>query len=276
MQLSGVPIHQGFLPTHGQSRAFVWKYSPVNWGRRPRHFHIEPEFNLIASGRAVFGIGDTVVEANRHDLIGFPAGQDHVLLEASPDLFLFAIGMDPLFSSDVLRGQDTALCPLHLRLDNDDFHALAKRASDIVDRAGLEEPCAELWAHADWLAQRRDRNRSTPMHVLTRRTLEMLSNDPTIGLEHLASKLRSPASEISRYFHHDMGNTFIAFRTRRRILNFIRRVDDGATNFRDIAGEAGFGSYSQCHRVFESVLGTSPRAFFQNGDRKRMQQAYDP
>jgi hypothetical protein len=34
-------IHQGLLPTEGQSRAFVWKDSPVNWGRRPRHFDVE-------------------------------------------------------------------------------------------------------------------------------------------------------------------------------------------------------------------------------------------
>jgi hypothetical protein len=26
-------IHQGFLPEHGRSQSFVWKYSPVNWGR---------------------------------------------------------------------------------------------------------------------------------------------------------------------------------------------------------------------------------------------------
>ena len=76
MQLSRAPIHQGFLPANGQSRAFVWKYTPVNWGRRPRHFHIEPEFNLIVSGRARFGIGETIVEANRHDLIAFPPGQE--------------------------------------------------------------------------------------------------------------------------------------------------------------------------------------------------------
>ena len=276
MQLSRAPIHQGFLPANGQSRAFVWKYTPVNWGRRPRHFHIEPEFNLIVSGRARFGIGETIVEANRHDLIAFPPGQDHVLLDASPDLFLFAIGMDPSFSSDVLRAQGSPLCPLHFRLDHDDFHALAKRASDIVDRVGLESPCAELWSHADWLTRKRDRNLSAPLHVLTRRTLEMLSIDPAISLEQLAGKLRSPASEVSRYFHRDMGTTFIAFRTRRRILNFIRWVDHGATNFREIARESGFGSYSQCHRVFEAALGTSPRAFFQTGDRQRMQQAYDP
>src|ERR1035437_950659 len=100
-------IHQRFLPTQGRSQAFVWKYSPVNWGRRPRHFHIEPEFNLIASGRATFGLGDAL----------------------------------PPQPGDVMQ-------PVRLRLAPDDFRALVTRASAIVDRDGVDQPCAELWEQA--------------------------------------------------------------------------------------------------------------------------------
>src|SRR5512136_3450621 len=110
-------IHQGFLPSQGASNAFVWKYSPVNWGRRPRHFHIEPELNLIASGHATFGIGETIVQVEQGDLLRFPPAQDHVLLQASPDLYLFAIGMEPALSSEVLRGEaDQVMLPQRLRL----------------------------------------------------------------------------------------------------------------------------------------------------------------
>jgi AraC-like DNA-binding protein len=276
MQCSGIPIHQGFLPSPGQSRAFVWKYTPVNWGRRPRHFHREPEFNLITAGRAVFGVGDTLVTATKNDLLIFPPGQDHVIVDASPDLFLYAIGMDPAFSSEVLPEPDALAGPARLRLTDEDFTALVKHAADIVDRAGMEDRCAELWSHAQWTTRRRDRFLSRPLHVLTRRTLALLAEDPRIGLEALAQRLRAPTSEISRAFHHDMGTTFIAYRTRSRLLRFIRAVDQGATNLQQIAREAGFGSYSQCHRVFATTLGSSPRAFFHGGDRERMQQAYDP
>jgi hypothetical protein len=40
--------------------------------------------------------------------------------------------------------------------------------------------------------------------------------------------------------------------------------------------EAGFGSYSQCHRVFQAELACSPQRFFHAGLRQQMQQAYDP
>jgi AraC-like DNA-binding protein len=270
-------IHQGFLPSHGASQAFVWKYTPVNWGRRPRHFHVEPELNLIASGRATFGIGESVVEAGQGDLLRFPPAQDHVLLHASPDLYLFAIGMDPVLSSEVLRAEaDQVMLPLRLRLADDDFRALVSRASAIVDKGGVEQPCAELWEQAFWLASRPQTRPVTAMHVLTRRALSAVSQAPDLGLEMLANRMQTAGSEISRYFHRDVGMTFVRFRTRQRLLRLIRLMDGGDLTLGAAADAAGFGSYSQCHRIFQAELGCSPRRFFHTGLRQQMQQAYNP
>ncbi len=271
------PIHQGFLPSDGASRAFVWKYSPVNWGRRPRHFHIEPELNLIAAGHATFGIGEKILEVGRGDLLRFPPAQDHVLLAASPDLYLFAIGMDPALSSDVLRGDaDHVMLPLRVRLPDPEFGALVSRASAIVDRAAVEQPCAELWEHAYWRPSCTSAPPQPALHVLTRRALSALTREPTLGLDTLAERLQTDASEISRYFHRDVGMTFVRYRTRLRLLGLIRLMDGGRANLSEAAATAGFGSYSQCHRVFQAELGCSPRRFFEAGLRQRMQQAYDP
>jgi len=269
------PIHQRFLPAQGRSRAFVWKYSPVNWGRRPRHFHVEPEFNLIASGRATFGIGDAVVTVSAGDLLGFPPAQDHVLIEASPDLYLFAIGMEPTFSSDVLRAQpDDVLQPIRVHLAPDDFRALVGRASAMVDREGVEQPCAELWEQAHWLGRRRTARPA--MHVLTRRSLSAVNRAPDLALRSLAARLKTAESEISRYFHRDVGMTFARYRARLRLLRLIGLMDAGGGTLRSAAQASGFGSYSQCHRIFQAELGCSPRQFFHEGLREQMQQAYDP
>jgi len=267
-------IHQGFLPTNESAQAYVWKYTPVNWGRRPRHFHIEPEFNLIASGRASFGIGNTVIEAERGDLIGFSPGQDHVLLEASPDLFLFAIGMDPALSSQVLRDGGAPLTPTRMRLAPDDFKALLDRASSTVDRQGMEQPCAEFWERVHWLGRKHEA--ISRLHVLTRRTLAHLAHSPEVGLDELATRFRAPASEISRHFHRDVGLTFVQYRTRLRLLNLIRLMDTAGTSLQSAAEASQFGSYSQCHRVFQAELGCSPREFFHSGIRSQMQQVFDP
>ncbi len=277
MSTVGRAIHQEFLPATGRSRAFVWKYSPVNWGRRPRHFHIEPELNLIASGCATFGIGDAVVTVSEGDLLGFPPAQDHVLLDASPDLYLFAIGMAPMLSSDVLRAErDDVMLPIRLRLPPDEFRSVVGRASAIVDRDQVEQPCAELWEQAHWL-RRRCTTRPIPrMHVLTRRSLSAVSRAPDLELHSLAARLKTADSEISRYFHRDVGLTFARYRTRLRLLRLIGLMDAGGTTLSSAARASGFGSYSQCHRIFQAELGCSPRDFFRAGLREQMQRAYDP
>jgi mannose-6-phosphate isomerase-like protein (cupin superfamily) len=113
----GRALYQSFLPPQGHARALVWKFSLEFRGRRPRHFHAEPELNLIVSGMATFGVGEAVVTASKGDLLGFPPGQDHVLLETSPDLYLYAIGIDPRLSSEVLRSEAHRVAmPLHIRL----------------------------------------------------------------------------------------------------------------------------------------------------------------
>jgi AraC-like DNA-binding protein len=62
---------------------------------------------------------------------------------------------------------------------------------------------------------------------------------------------------------------------RSRLLRFIRSVDAGKKDFTTAAGVAGFGSYSQCHRTFQTELGCSPRDFFASGLREAMQARYD-
>jgi AraC-like DNA-binding protein/mannose-6-phosphate isomerase-like protein (cupin superfamily) len=270
-------IHQGFLPTASHSRAFVWKYSPMNWGRRPRHFHVEPELNLIVSGQAIFGVGEAVVTVSQGDLLGFPPAQDHVLLQASPDLYLFAIGMEPSLSSEVLRAEaNDVMLPTRLRLAPDDFRSLVSRAAAIVDRDGVEQPCAELWEQAHWLAGRVPSQSPKAMHVLTRRALSAVHRAPELDLQSLSNRLRTADSEISRYFHRDVGMTFVNYRTRLRLLRLIGLMDRGGTTLALAAQASGFGSYSQCHRIFQAELGCSPRGFFHAGLRAQMQQAYDP
>jgi len=275
--VSRLVLHQSFLPPQSEARALVWKYTPVYWGRRPRHFHVEPEMNLIVRGTAIFGIGRTVVHAAKGDLLSFPPGQDHVLLEASPDLYLYAIGLQPSYSSQVLAAERESIAlPCHLRLTTNDFEALSARAAGIVDRNGVDKPGAELWDHAHWLRRKYSSAEGHGMHVLTRRALSAVSESPNIGLTLLAKRLRTSPSELSRYFHRDVGIKLVQYRARLRLLRFIALVDEGQNNLLASAERSGFGSYSQCHRTFQSELGCGPREFLASGQRQRMQAAYDP
>ena len=267
-------LYQRFLPD-GRVRAFVWKHAQSVGGRRPRHFHSEPELNLVVHGSATFGIGNAVVRASRGDLLAFPAGQDHALLEASSDLYLYAIGLDAAHSAAVLGTASEPTSPLHVRLEASELERLVDQAAAIVDRRDAEQLGAELWHRMHWLGRRAVDHGGRRPHVLTRRAVQLLAGAPDLGLEALAAELRTHPSEVSRHFHHDVGMTLVNYRTRQRLLQLIRLVETGNHDLRSAASEAGFGSYSQCHRSFHAELGCAPASFFFSGVLEQMQHVYD-
>lgn len=264
-------IHQSFLPP-GNNQAFVWKYSEPIGGRRPRHFHAEPEINLVVRGSAIFGIGQKTVTVSAGELVAFPSAQDHVLLGSSPDLYLYAIGLDSKFSAQVLAKEPSQ--PFHVSLAGSELRPVLGRAADIVERCEAGQLGAELWQRIHWLARRANPRSVQATHVLTRRTLQLLGEGRDLALTHLAKSLRAPPTEVSRRFHHDMGITLVRYRMRLKLLNFIRLVDSRQAELMAAAMSAGFGSYSQCHRAFRTELGCSPREFFLAGLRNDMQSAY--
>jgi AraC-like DNA-binding protein/mannose-6-phosphate isomerase-like protein (cupin superfamily) len=264
-------LYQRFLPDHHQ-RAYVWKYAQSVGGRRPRHFHGEPELNLVVSGSVRFGVGDGVVNVSRGELLVFPSGQDHVVLDASPDLYLYAVGLDAAYSDLVLGRESVA--PLHVRLSENELDGVVNRAAAIVDRSEVEELGAELWERIFWLGRRAVARSSPGPHVLTRRALKLVSTAPELGLDALAAELRTHPSEVSRHFHRDLGMTLVRYRARLKLLHFIGLLESGKHDLMRAASESGFGSYSQCHRAFRAEFGCAPRAFFFSDLGERMQLTY--
>jgi AraC-like DNA-binding protein/uncharacterized protein YjlB len=266
-------LYQPF-PMLGRARAHIWRYAPEN--RRPRHFHAEPELNLIAAGSARFGVGSSYLEVQTGDLLWWPPGQDHVLLEASPDFDLYVIGMTPELSEQVL-GQ--GLCAAtggaaRLRLDPASLHRFAAIcAAPVMGGAAgdVDRHVGELWRAAHAL-----RLSAPNMHTLTRRTLTSLLERPDLRRAEVAELVRANPSEISRHFHQDVGLTLTTYRTRLRVLRLIGLVDAGAKNLLAASSEAGFGSYSQCHRVFQRLFGCPPRTFFGTAVRSEMGDVYSP
>lgn len=271
-------LHQRFLPSRKYTpvQAFVWKYSNEYGGQRPRHFHLEPELNLVVSGWAEFGVGERVVRVETGELIGFPAGQDHVLLRTSPDVYLYALGMAPRMAAEVLGGRaGESAVPLHLRLDAESLALLTRQAGAAVERVGAEQVCSEIWEQVHWLDRRGQHGGRGRPSVLTTRALEIVADAPELSLTDVARLCRGNPSEVSRHFHRDLGMTLVRYRTRLRLLRFLDLVDEGRGTWTSAASAAGFGSYSQCHRTFQAELGCSPRDYHRPELRRAMQDAYE-
>ena len=262
-------LYQPF-PLPGAARAHVWHHVPET--RRPRHFHTEPELNLITAGRGLFGVGDVNIAVAAGDLLWWSPGQDHVLLDASADFDLYVIGLTPELSGRVL-GQNNL--PAHagatrIRLDPE---ALGKLRSLCAAPCGADPSAVERHVGDLWRDAHTFRLTTVDKHALTSRAIVSLLERPELRRDDVALAARGHPSDVSRYFHKDVGLTLTEYRTRLRLLRFIHIADAGGMNLMSAALDAGFGSYSQCHRAFQETLGCSPRRFFGTDLRTRMEEA---
>ena len=66
-------LYQPF-PATTKARAQIWHHVPAT--RRPRHFHAEPELNLVTAGSGAFGMGEKVLPVAAGDLLWWPTPRD--------------------------------------------------------------------------------------------------------------------------------------------------------------------------------------------------------
>jgi AraC-like DNA-binding protein/mannose-6-phosphate isomerase-like protein (cupin superfamily) len=246
--------------------AQVWRHQPAY--RRPRHFHEEPEANAVVRGTARLGIGDRTLELAAGELVLLEPGQDHVLLEASPDLELLVVALRPALAARV-RGSRSRVQREKIVLSEAELASLNERAlavGELRDAAAVERELGDLFASLG--------SRPCTSHVSSRRAVEQLRAAPAISASELARRLCTAPAQVSREFHRDLGVTLVEFRARLRLMRFVRLVDEGATLSAAAFG-ADFGSYAQFHRAFQRALGCSPSDYFR-GARSAVEAATAP
>lgn len=255
-------VYQPF-PMRDGRLAQAWRHHPAYW--RPRHFHAEPELNLVLRGEARVAIGKTEYRLGPGEFVVFAPGQDHALLEASSDLDLFVIALEPelaerAFGTTVPRSMGVG------HVDDDSAPAieeiLSVSASDSEDIEGREQ-LVNLFREFE--------SRLDEAHATSRRALSGLLTDPSVGQGEMAARIATAPAELSRKFHGSWGVPFVEMRARHRLIRFIGEVDRGASYTR-AAYTAGFGSYAQLHRVFHRSLGITPREYF-SGARSGIDEA---
>jgi len=248
-------LYQPFPMLPGR-RAQAWRHQPAF--RRPRHFHAEPELNLVLSGSALLGVGEHEVRAVRGDIVVFQPGQDHVLLDASADLDLFVVALRPELAERA--GLVRALVSRQ-RLDEGE-RSSAEESLRLLAGVSFNEPhervLTELFQR---LAQR-----APDAHVVSRRALERLLHEPAASGSVLARTAGTASSGVSRHFREDFGVRMVEYRARLRLMRFVSLVDAGSS-LSQSALEADFGSYAQCHRVFQQSVGLAPKAYFAGARR---------
>jgi AraC-like DNA-binding protein len=256
------------FPMLGRRRAQAWRYQPQY--RRPRHFHPEPELNFVLRGQARFAVGSQQLAAAPGTVLWLAAGMDHALLEASPDLELYVVGFQP----ELLDRFAAA----HGRLD----FALPPRTVDVewlrraADCCGALDAACAMAAEEQLLGLLRRLTAQAPRAGLARRADALLARTPALDRTALARALGSNQGDVSRAFRRELGVTLRELRQRRKLIEFVQRVDGGEQNLGRAAALAGFGSYSQCYRVFLDAMGARPRAFFSGAVRQELADRFEP
>ncbi|HET9931897.1 MAG TPA: helix-turn-helix transcriptional regulator [Polyangiaceae bacterium] len=246
------PLFQPFPMLEGRS-AQAWRHQPAF--RRPRHFHEEPECNLALRGRAVVSVGAKTFTLSPGSLGVFWPGQDHELLEASADLELVVMALRPELASKI-DGWQHSRSSNSIELDARRVARIGERASAVnamSDRLAVESTLASVF---DEIASAFGRS-----HSLSRRAALALQQSSACSGDELSRRLRAHRSNVSRTFKDDWGVTLVDFRARVRLMKFIQLVDSGQS-LTEAALAADFGSYAQCHRVFQRFLRCAPRTYF--------------
>ena len=98
----------------------------------------------------------------------------------------------------------------------------------------------------------------------------LLLASPALDRTAVAGELGVSEGFLSRSFHRELGVTLVEHRVRTRVSHLLTLIRRGEPNLLRAALVAGFGSYSQFHRVFTRVAGQRPSEYL-GGGRHRLE-----
>jgi len=263
---------------------------------RPPHFHGQVEVLLIRGGTATLHLGARQQQVRAGQLCWILPCVPHVMSAFSSDFDMWVIEveaalMGSCWGSTVRRDADPDAAPTARTA----FAAVASLGERLAGRTmtdiGAEDARRiDGLARRIWNADAADGVKDTLQDLCCaalRATLPNVDDRVEASLTDLASCLllgsplldrRAMAADLgvsegflSRCFGRELGVSFVEHRARSRLAHFLALVQGGNRNLLDASLAAGFGSYSQFHRVFTRISGTGPRDYFTRG-RHRLQR----
>jgi AraC-like DNA-binding protein len=247
----------------------IWRYS----AQHPKlyHFHGQVEFLLVKRGSVRERVGNQVHEAHAGQLMWHLPGRPHLNVGASSDLDLRVVHLEPDLIPNLAELSNLVAGRPVVELQQRDFHVLLDHCDCTSDAdGGLADRTPQLTAAACTAldATRTDHEFSRATSLVELACNVMLA-DPAADRPALCRALDVSGAYLSRRFHSELGTTLQEQRMRIRLALFVTRVMRDGRSFIEAALDAGFGSYSQLHRVFVRLAGVSPRTYFGGGRNVR-------
>ena len=259
----------------------IRRAAPVaNW--EVAHHHATLEFNLVVAGKGAYFLETAHYDLAPGTLVWLLPFQRHRLLR-SPDLDMWVGTLSaghytPEMLADVMRHPIT-------RLAADDAISLDRLFSHLSQDADAPEVHRAGMQYAVRSALQVARTSAGPpppvLHPAVTQALAILRTDDEVpNLAALAARCRVSANYLGDLLAAQTGRGFVEWRNIARLdrfQNFYPESNDLLT----AALAAGFGSYTQFHRVFQDMIGITPGLWARQRpdigaiDLPRMSQAKD-
>jgi AraC-like DNA-binding protein/quercetin dioxygenase-like cupin family protein len=286
--VSGMAMFQEHTLQPATTEGTIWPYIPRY--NTPLHFHPQLEFLVMLRGSARARIGHTMHAVHAGQLIWHLPGIEHQLVDVSAECDYRVVQIEP----DVCAGvaglvRHGAARDRAVGAAANCFSTWARELGWLASgrpvvelkRADLDrilEDCDVTCAHGElspeqsgmrlraalesaWRATREDHDALRPNSVVELACC-LLLEQPGLERPAVCRALDVSESYLSRRFQAELGVSFLEQRSRLRVVHFVSHVARERQNCLRAALLAGFGSYSQLHRVFAQVVQVSPRAYF--------------
>jgi AraC-like DNA-binding protein len=292
-----VPVARAIFQEHLRSpitaQGAIWPFNREYW--RPTHYHAQVEFILVTRGRLQERIGRATHTAHAGQLMWHLPGVEHRVVEASSNCDFVVVQVEPDLCAEIGRslrreqGRASSPSPAPFADWVRELGLLAAGRPVIelkrADRDRVLEACAVTCVsdsllpresgrrvraalESAWRATRDDHDHRRPNSLVELACCLMLE-EPSLDRPALGRALDVSESYASRSFQAELGVPFVEQRARLRLARFCTHVSREGKSYLESALLAGFGSYSQLHRVFVALVGVSPRDYFLHGGRNR-------
>jgi AraC-like DNA-binding protein len=262
------------------------------------HHHLELELNLVARGSITYIIGKNRFTFGRGEILWLFPGQPHRLIDRTPDALYYVAVFKPSLIARCCHQPETAVLGKRRPAGNAVLHAtmppvmleLIKGMMDSLIQGNLDHETLNKEAgfgitpgfryehanadllnsglahilHLAWVNQLASSSecRAVQLHPAVLKALDLLKADFETGsLENLAGQCGVSHSYLSRIFHRQVGMPINRYRNTMRLERFweIRKSSKFRMNISEAVYQAGFGSYSQFHKVYRATYGRGPR-----------------
>ncbi len=223
------------------------------------HAHEEIEFNLIIAGKGTYFLADGQYDLAPGTLVWLLPHQPHRLLRP-PDFDMWVVTFPPAELDRALL-DDVAEHPCRT-LSAEDAIALNRllvQVSQDTDEPRLYRSGLEYVLRSAWRATMTSPGPARkPLHPAVLNALSILrSNSETPTSAALAKMCGVTQDYLGQLLMEQTGKGFVEWRNRTRMERFHVLYPESG-DLLTAALDAGFGSYTQFHRVFSDVMGTTP------------------